>query len=259
MGKTVTVFSDVAETKSQIRQFELKSIKDSVKEKTLTESLKTYIDIPIITTKTSNSFYMFVKRVFDIIIGLVGSIILVPIMAVVKIVSVVNGDKDPILFKQKRIGKDGKDIYIYKIRSMVPNAEQVLENLMKENEEIKAEYEKNKKLENDPRITKIGAFIRKTSLDEFGQFVNILKGEMSVVGPRPYLIREKKDMGKYYRDIVESKPGLTGLWQVEGRSDRGFENRCRLDKFYNDHKGIWFDLEIFFKTFAVVIKRKGAR
>lgn len=259
MGKAVTVFSDVAEAQSQIRTVELKQIKDSVKEKTLTESLKAYTDIPTINNENLNSFYMFFKRVFDIIIGLVGSIILLPIMAIVKIVSVVHGDKESIIFKQKRIGKGGKEIYIYKIRSMVPNAEEVLENLMRENEHIKEEYERNKKIENDPRVTKIGAFIRKTSLDEFGQFVNILKGEMSVVGPRPYLIREKKDMGKYYRDIVESKPGLTGLWQVEGRSDMGFENRCRLDKFYNNHKGIWLDLKIFFKTFVVVLKRKGAR
>ena len=203
--------------------------------------------------------YSFIKRTFDIGVGLVGSTLLLPIMAIVKLANLKNGDKDPVLFKQKRIGKNGKEINIYKIRSMVPNAEKVLEKLMKEDPKIKEEYETNKKLENDPRITKVGAFIRKTSLDEFGQFVNILKGDMSVVGPRPYLLGEKKDMGEYYSDVICCKPGLTGLWQVEGRSDIGFENRCRLDRFYNKHKGLWFDVKIFLKTFVSVLQSKGAK
>ena len=203
--------------------------------------------------------YSVFKRIFDICVGLVGTVLLLPIMLFVKIANLFSGDNDPVLFRQKRIGKDGKDIYIYKIRSMVPNAEKVLEDLMRENPEIKKEYETNKKLENDPRITKVGKFIRKTSLDEFGQFVNILKGDMTVVGPRPYLIREKEDMGVYYKDVVQCKPGLTGLWQVEGRSDIGFVNRCKLDKFYNEHKGMWFDIKIFFKTFVSVLQSKGAR
>ena len=201
----------------------------------------------------------FFKRAFDICVGLVGSMLLLPIMAVVKIANLKNGDNAPVLLKQKRIGKDGKDIYIYKIRSMIPNAELALEKLMREDPKIKEEYEKNKKLENDPRITKVGSFIRKTSLDEFGQFMNILKGDMTVVGPRPYLLREKDDMGEYYKDIVQCKPGLTGLWQVEGRSDIGFENRCRLDRFYNLHKGLWFDCKIFLKTFVSVLKKEGAK
>lgn len=203
--------------------------------------------------------YSFIKRAFDICVGLVGTILLLPIMAIVKLANIKNGDREPVLFKQRRIGKNGKEINIYKIRSMVPNAEKVLEKLMKEDPKIKEEYETNKKLENDPRITRVGAFIRKTSLDEFGQFVNILKGDMSVVGPRPYLLGEKKDMGEYYSDVICCKPGLTGLWQVEGRSDIGFVNRCRLDRFYNQHKGLWFDMKIFFKTFLSVLQSKGAK
>lgn len=203
--------------------------------------------------------YKFIKRTFDICVGVVGTIMLLPIMLVVKIANLIHGDKAPVMLKQSRIGKDGTTFTIYKIRSMVPNAERVLEKLMKENPEIHREYKKNKKLENDPRITPVGKFIRKTSLDEFGQFVNILKGEMTVVGPRPYLIREKEDMGEYYNDIIACKPGLTGLWQVEGRNDIGFENRCRLDRFYKKHKGIWFDIKIFVKTFTSVLKSKGAK
>ena len=203
--------------------------------------------------------YRFIKRAFDISVGVVGIIMLLPIMLIVKIANLAHGDKATVMLKQNRIGKDGKTIAIYKIRSMVPNAEKVLEKLMKENPEIRKEYKKNKKLENDPRITPVGKFIRKTSLDEFGQFINILKGEMTVVGPSPYLSREKEDMGEYYKYVVACKPGLTGLWQVEGRSDIGFENRCRLDKFYKNHQGVWFDMKIFFKTFASVLQSKGAK
>ena len=220
---------------------------------------KSFRIIQIIKHNVKKGSYSFVKRIFDVCVGFIGTILLLPIMLIVKLANLKNGDNDPVLFRQKRIGKGGKEISIYKIRSMVPNAEQVLENLMKENPEIRKEYLKNKKLENDPRITKVGKFIRKTSLDEFGQFVNILKGEMTVVGPRPYLIREKEDMGEYYHDVISCKPGLTGLWQVEGRSDIGFENRCRLDRFYNRHKGFLFDMKIFFKTFVSVLASKGAK
>lgn len=227
--------------------------------KSLAKRSRVFRAMQLVKYHLRNDSYRFIKRTFDICVGVVGTMLLLPIMLVVKIANLKHGDKEPILFKQKRIGKDGKEINIYKIRSMVPNAEQVLEKLMKENYKIKEEYEKNKKLENDPRITKVGAFIRKTSLDEFGQFINILKGEMTVVGPRPYLLREKEDMGEYYKDVIQCKPGLTGLWQVEGRSDIGFVNRCRLDKFYNEHKGMWFDMKIFFKTFVSVLKREGAK
>lgn len=227
--------------------------------KSLAKYSKGFRAIQLVKYHLKNDSYRFIKRVFDICVGLVGSMLLIPIMAVVKIANLKNGDNAPVLLKQKRIGKNGKEIYIYKIRSMIPNAELALEKLMREDPKIKEEYEKNKKLENDPRITKVGSFIRKTSLDEFGQFMNILKGDMTVVGPRPYLPREKKDMGEYYKDIVQCKPGLTGLWQVEGRSDIGFENRCRLDRFYNLHKGLWFDCKIFLKTFVSVLKKEGAK
>lgn len=135
--------------------------------KSLKKVSKTYRTLQLIKYKTEICTYKFIKRTVDICAGLFGSILLLPIMAVVKIAYLKQGDHAPVLFKQKRIGKDGKEIEIYKIRSMVYNAEEVLEKLMKENPEIKEEYLKNKKLEHDPRVTKIGAFIRKTSLDEF--------------------------------------------------------------------------------------------
>lgn len=202
--------------------------------------------------------YAILKRTVDIVAGLVGTLIVIPIMFFVKIAYLKNGDKAPILFKQKRIGKNGKEIEIYKIRSMVVDADRILKEMLEKNPELKAEYQETKKLKDDPRITKVGGFIRKTSLDEFPQFINILKGEMTLVGPRPYLPREKEDMKRYYEDIIECKPGLTGLWQVSGRSDVNFANRCRLDSFYNKHKCLFFDGQIFLKTFKAVFKKEGA-
>lgn len=220
---------------------------------------KAFRFIQIVRQKTKSSSYRIFKRMFDIAVGLVGTICLLSIMLVVKIANLFHGDRESIIFKQKRIGKNGKEINIYKIRSMVPHAEDVLEELMKNNPEIREEYLTNKKLKNDPRITKVGKFIRKTSLDEFAQFINILKGDMTVVGPRPYLLREKEDMGEYYTDIICCKPGLTGLWQVEGRSDIGFRDRCKLDRFYKEHRSMWFDIKIFAKTFLSVLQSNGAR
>lgn len=202
--------------------------------------------------------YDFFKRFIDILIGLIGCIFLIPLMVLVKIINIANKDYGPIIYVQKRIGKNGKEFRFYKFRTMVKNADRKLRNLLKENEELRKEYEENKKMKNDPRITKAGKFLRKTSLDEFPQFINILKGEMSLVGNRPYLIREKKEMGKYYNDIVKSKPGLTGLWQTSGRSNVSFRNRLRLEKQYSDEYSLKMDLKIILGTFKELIKHNGA-
>ena len=229
------------------------------KVKSLKQVSKTFRAIQLTKYKTEIYTYKFIKRAVDICAGLFGSLLLLPIMAVVKIAYLRQGDHAPVLFKQKRIGKDGKEIEILKIRSMVYNAEEVLEKLMKEDPKIREEYKKNKKLEHDPRITKVGAFIRRTSLDVFGQFFACLVGKMSLIGPRPYLPREKEDMGEYYYDVIKNKPGITGLWQARGRSDVGFENRCKLDRFYDEHKGLWFDFKILIWTVVSVFQSKGAR
>ena len=142
---------------------------------------------------------------------------------------------------------------------MVPNAEEVLEKLMEENPEIRQEYLENKKLEKDPRITSVGKFIRKLAIDEGPQLLNVLKGDMSLVGPRPYLPREKKDMKKYYDYVITCKPGITGLWQVSGRSDVSFNERLKLDKKYSKERSLLYDFKILCKTFIVVFKRKGAK
>lgn len=131
---------------------------------------------------------------------------------------------------------------------MIPNAEKVLEELMAKDPAIREEYEKNKKLQHDPRITKAGKFLREKSLDEFPQFINVLKGDMSLIGPRPYLPREVKDMGDYYDAIVSSAPGITGMWQTHGRSAVSFEQRLQLDEFYFRNWSLWLDLTLLVKT-----------
>lgn len=198
------------------------------------------------------------KRIVDILAGLIGMIVLIPLMLIIKIANLFTKDKASIFFAQNRIGKDGKIFKMYKFRTMIIGAEEELEKLLAENEDIRTEYELNKKIKDDPRVTRIGKFLRKTSLDEFPQFINILKGEMSLVGPRPYLKREKKDIGQDYYKIIEMTPGLTGLWQVSGRSNMSFEERVKLDMEYYKDNSFWGDMKILFKTVTAVLDRKGA-
>ena len=200
----------------------------------------------------------FLKRVMDIGIGIVGVLSLIPLTILVWIKTDSEERKHGLFFTQDRIGRDGKSIKIYKYRSMVTGADKILEEMMAKDEKIREEYEKNKKLKDDPRITKVGDFLRRTSLDEFPQFINVLKGEMSFVGPRPYLPREKKDMGEYYEKIIKSKPGITGMWQTHGRSETDFEERLELDEYYYRNWSLWLDIVIIIKTIKNVISKKGA-
>ena len=200
----------------------------------------------------------FLKRVMDIGIGIVGVLSLIPLTILVWVKTDSEERKHGLFFTQDRIGKDGKSIKIYKYRSMVTGADKILEEMMAKDEKIREEYEKNKKLKDDPRITKVGEFLRRTSLDEFPQFINVLKGEMSFVGPRPYLPREKKDMGEYYGKIIKSKPGITGMWQTHGRSETDFEERLELDEYYYRNQSLWLDIVIIIKTIKNVIGGKGA-
>lgn len=202
--------------------------------------------------------YLAVKRIFDIIISLIGLILLIPIALVIKIAYICTGDFTSIFFVQERIGKNGKLFKFYKFRSMVPHADEILFRTMELDEIVAQEYNKNKKLKDDPRVTKIGKVIRKLSIDELPQFINIFLGDMSLIGNRPYLPREKKDMGEHYEDIIKTKPGLTGYWQVSGRSDTTFEERLKLEEEYSTKASLLLDIKIFFKTFKVVLFGKGA-
>ncbi len=206
-----------------------------------------------------NILYLGIKRIFDIVFSLVGCIFLLPIALVVKVVYMLNKDFHPIFLKQDRIGKNGKLFRFYKFRSMVPNADEALKKLLENDEKLAKEYKINKKLDNDPRITKMGKILRKTSLDELPQLFNVLKGDMSLIGNRPYLPREKDDMKYYYKSIIKTKPGLTGYWQVNGRSNTTFKERLKLEKYYSNNCSLWLDIKIFFKTFAVVLLHKGSK
>ena len=200
----------------------------------------------------------FVKRAIDIIGSIVGIIFLIPLTIVIGIANLILNDKGPIFYTQERIGKNGKHFKMYKYRSMVVGADEKLREYLAENEEAREEYAKYKKLKHDPRITKMGAFLRKTSLDEFPQFINILKGEMSLVGPRPYLPREREEINGFFNYIMSCKPGLTGFWQVNGRSDVTFTDRLEMDMQYYYKHNLKMDIKILKDTFVNVIKKEGA-
>ncbi len=206
----------------------------------------------------SKYFYFFIKRLFDIFVSLVGIILLIPVIIIVKILNIINNDSGRIFYTHERIGKNGKSFKLYKFRTMVIDADKKLEELLKSNEELNKEYKINKKLSNDPRLTKTGKLLRKISIDEMPQFINILKGDMSFIGNRPYLVREKEDMGYYYDDIVKVKPGLTGYWQVNGRSNVDFNKRLELEQFYSNNYNIKLDIKIILQTIKVVLQRNGA-
>lgn len=202
--------------------------------------------------------YLGIKRVFDICVSLVGMLFLIPSIIFVKLAYLLSGDTHTIFYSQKRIGKDGREFNFYKFRSMLVDSEEILENTLKMDPIAREEYKTTKKLKNDPRVTKVGKLIRKTSIDELPQLINIFKGDMSLIGNRPYLPREKEDMGPFYESIVKSKPGLTGYWQVNGRSNTTFEKRLELESYYSNHCNLGMDIKIFFKTFTAVLFHKGA-
>ena len=187
---------------------------------------KTNIDFKNIT----KSLYLMCKRVFDTLTASIALILLSPIFLLVAIL-IKRDDKGKVFLTQERIGKNGQNFKLYKFRTMVVNADEILMELLKD-PKIEKEYKKNMKLKNDTRITKIGKFLRKTSLDELPQLINVVKGEMSLIGNRPYLPREKDDMVGYYEYIIKCQPGITGPWQVSGRNEIDFENRLKVDYEY---------------------------
>ncbi|HHL1456911.1 TPA: undecaprenyl-phosphate galactose phosphotransferase WbaP [Klebsiella pneumoniae] len=198
----------------------------------------------------------FIKRVFDLFGTLLIIIVLSPLL--VYICSKVKKDGGPAIYGHERIGKNGKPFKCLKFRSMVTNSNEVLKELLLSNEEAKEEWDATFKLKNDPRITKIGHFLRRTSLDELPQLFNVLKGEMSLVGPRPIITDELARYNEEVEYYLLSKPGMTGLWQVSGRSDVDYETRVYLDAWYVKNWSMWNDIAILFKTIGVVLKKDGA-
>ncbi|QOG30490.1 sugar transferase [Enterococcus casseliflavus] len=198
--------------------------------------------------------YFFVKRVVDVLGSLVGLILLSPIFLYVAFKIKQEEPEGPIFFSQDRVGKNGKLFKMYKFRSMCVDAEAKLEALLQHNEVDGAMF----KMKEDPRVTKIGRFIRKTSIDELPQFWNVLKGDMSLVGPRPPLIREVAIYNDYDQQRLLVKPGCTGLWQISGRNHVSFSEMVDLDIVYIRKASIWFDLKIILKTVGIMIKPNGA-
>ena len=209
--------------------------------------------------KKQNIAYRLIKRLIDIIAGVVGVILLIPITIIVGVIRIIKRENDgPLFYEQLRIGKDGKQFKMYKFRSMCMNADERLKEYLQENESARKEYKKYKKLKCDPRITKVGKVLRATSLDEFPQFINVLIGNMSLVGPRPYLPREQKDMGEYFAGITKVKPGITGPWQIRGRSKITFEDRLKIDLDYIKNRSFKEDIKILLFTLKKVLKKDGA-
>lgn len=202
--------------------------------------------------------YFFVKRVIDIVLSLCGLIVLSPVFLLIAIL-IKKEDHGNVFYKHKRIGHMNKDIYIYKFRSMTNKYKTFDEFYQTLSDEQKQEWDENFKLENDPRITKIGNFLRKTSLDELPQIINILKGDMSVIGPRPVVNDEIEKYGNQKAKFLSVKPGLTGYWAANGRSATTYEDRIKLELYYIDHCSLLLDIKIFFKTILSVLKKEGAK
>jgi exopolysaccharide biosynthesis polyprenyl glycosylphosphotransferase len=203
--------------------------------------------------KKSKSYYV-VKSIIDFLGATVGIIILSPLFIITALLIKLES-RGPMIFSQERVGMNGKIFKMYKFRSMISNAEELLDKLRDRNEMSGPMF----KMKDDPRITNIGKFIRKTSIDELPQLFNVLKGEMSLVGPRPSLPKEVKEFSNYQKQRLHAKPGLTCYWQVMGRSNIGFEEWMELDIKYVKERSIWVDTKLIFRTFLVLFGDEGAR
>ena len=198
--------------------------------------------------------YLAIKRLIDIIGSLIGIILLSPLYIIIAIL-IKFDSPGKVVFGHTRKGKGGKDIKVYKFRTMYSNASEIFESFTPEQKE---EYYKNFKLDNDPRVTKLGGFLRKTSLDELPQLFNILKGDMTIIGPRPIVEKEVEKYGDKAEKLFSVVPGLGGYWQANGRSDTTYEERVEMDMYYIDNRSILLDIKIMFKTVISVIKKEGA-
>ena len=199
------------------------------------------------------SFYEVVKRLIDVVCSFLGVLVLSPLFIIIAII-IKTTSKGPVFFSQKRVGKNGKEFDMYKFRSMVVNAEELKEKLAAQNEMSGPMF----KMKDDPRVTKVGKFIRKTSIDELPQLWNVLKGDMSLVGPRPSLPKEVAQFEKWMYKRLEVKPGLTCYWQVSGRNNIDFEDWMKLDIKYVEERSTWIDIKLIFKTVGVLFGDKNA-
>ena len=196
-------------------------------------------------------FYKIIKTIFDLFFSLIILIMGLPIFLLIALL-IKFSSRGPIFFLQERIGKNKKTFNCIKFRTMHPEALDILDNLLTNNKKLKKEFEETHKLKNDPRITNIGKFLRKTSLDEIPQFLNVIKMEMSIIGPRPIVKNEIQKYGMSYNKVISIKPGITGLWQVSGRNNLSYKRRVMLDCLYVDNISPLLDLRIIIRTFGVI-------
>ena len=213
------------------------------------------LSITRVANKTSKKeIYLHIKRIADVILSSIGLVILSPLFLILGILVKLDS-KGPVFFAHTRIGKDGKKFKMYKFRTMYENAEEMIKEFTPE--QMK-EWKENYKLTNDPRITKIGKFLRKTSLDELPQIINIIKGDLSIIGPRPVIEPELEKYGVNKEKFLSVTPGLTGYWQANGRSSTTYEERMEMELYYIDNQSLKLDIKIFFKTIISVLKKEGA-
>jgi Undecaprenyl-phosphate galactose phosphotransferase WbaP len=196
-------------------------------------------------------------RVFDLAVILLAAPYILLFFVIIAILIMLDSNGGPI-YGQTRIGRGGRRFKAYKFRTMVRNADQLLQDYLEKSPELRAEWRAMHKLKRDPRVTRIGAFLRKSSLDELPQFWNILVGDMSLVGPRPIVDAEIEKYGESFGLYIQVRPGLTGLWQVSGRSDTTYERRVALDEYYICNRSLKLDLQILWKTVFVVLRKNGA-
>ena len=198
-----------------------------------------------------------IKTILDYVLTIIGTILISPVLLFIA-AWIYHDSPGKVIFKHVRIGKNGKPFPCYKFRTMVTNSREILEDLLAKDPAARAEWERDFKLKNDPRITKSGAFLRKTSLDELPQLFNVLLGEMSLVGPRPIIQKELARYGEFVDDYLMVKPGITGMWQVNGRSDTTYDERVQMDSWYVRNWSVWLDFMLLFRTIKAVLAGKGA-
>ncbi|AJT49989.1 multidrug MFS transporter [Limosilactobacillus mucosae LM1] len=198
--------------------------------------------------------YRMVKRIFDVVASAIALVLLSPFFLILAIAIKIDDPNGPVFYTQTRVGKNGKTFQIIKFRSMISNADKLLARLKNQNEVEGAMF----KMKNDPRITRVGRFIRKYSLDELPQLINVIGGSMSIVGPRPPLISEVEQYTDYDKQRLMVVPGCTGMWQVGGRNDVDFDEMVRLDLTYIQNRSVWLDLKIMFETVKIMIVPNGA-
>lgn len=220
-----------------------------------TEKANTFAGVSVQQKRRQKRGYLFAKRLFDIVLSLIGLAIgLVPMLFIS--LAIVLESPGPAIYLHHRVGKNGKPLALFKFRSMFADADEMVEDFTPEQKE---EWERNFKLEDDPRITKVGKFLRRTSLDELPQLVNVLIGGLSIVGPRPVVQKELEKYGDKQDMFLSVTPGLTGYWQAYARSSCSYEKRMEMELHYVENASFWWDVKIFFATFGAVIRGDGAR